>query len=646
MADTVLLEGFGFEPPRVVPAHGELMRRQRASARPRACTVPWWGSSATGRTCSPVTPLSSPTSVTHSLTGVSTLWPSTRIRSDQGRTTAGSTTPAVDMLRAAGVDAVVTTTLAAGSLDEQSESWDPGSLAALDVPVIQAICATTPRSAWEASKMGLSPVDVAMAVAIPEFDGRVITVPISFKETVDAGDELVGAALTAYRTIPDRVDRVAELARQTGDARLCAGVRAQDRSGALCVPDEAEPARQRRRARHTCVCGLSVGSDCEPPAIGSTGSLIRETSSCRSWPTPSATTARRLSVTSREARSAGSRRRPTAPGSPGCPTGCVCRWSSTGVLLPGPCRQPQGRRETRGRISSSRAWTSAVFSYASSHLAGSVRTLSPSTTRPTCRPLITISASTAGWTRCGARMAIVHVGKHGNLEWLPGKGVGLSAECGPDAALGSMPLVYPFVVNDPGEGAQAKRRAHAVIVDHLVPPLTRADTYDDLATLEGLLDEHARVSSLDPAKLPAIRRQVWDCLVAAEIHRDMGLDAGAAIGREFEDPAFDDLLVEVDGYLCELKDAQIRGGLHILGCAPEAEAELDMVLAITRSTRGRCRRFARPWRACSVSRSNRAVHPGIGRCSRASRKSAGGSSAACQSDGWSVRSARAHRRCR
>ena len=86
--------------------------------------------------------------------------------------------------------------------------------------------------------------------------------------------------------------------------------------------------------------------------------------------------------------------------------------------------------------------------------------------------------------------AVVHLGKHGTLEWLPGKGVGLSARCAPDAALGDVPLVYPFVVNDPGEGTQAKRRAHAVIVDHLVPPMTRADAYDELARMEDLLDEH------------------------------------------------------------------------------------------------------------------------------------------------------------
>jgi cobaltochelatase CobN len=172
--------------------------------------------------------------------------------------------------------------------------------------------------------------------------------------------------------------------------------------------------------------------------------------------------------------------------------------------------------------------------------------------------------------------AIVHAGKHGTLEWLPGKGVGLSESCYPDLALGDLPLVYPFVVNDPGEGTQAKRRAHATIIDHLVPPMTRADTYDDLARLEQLLDEHAQVATLDPSKLPAIRAKVWELLVQAEIHRDLGVDDRP------DAEAFDELVTHVDGYLCELKDAQIRGGLHVLGRTPVGQDLVDLLLGLTR----------------------------------------------------------------
>ena len=153
----------------------------------------------------------------------------------------------------------------------------------------------------------------------------------------------------------------------------------------------------------------------------------------------------------------------------------------------------------------------------------------------------------------------------------------LSASCGTDAALGDLPLIYPFLVNDPGEGTQAKRRAHATLVDHLIPPMARAESYGDISRLEQLLDEHSNISALDPSKLPAIRQQIWTLMRAAKMDHDLGLEE-----RPDED-VFDDMLLHVDGWLCEIKDVQIRDGLHILGAAPRGDAEVELVLAMLRA---------------------------------------------------------------
>ena len=173
--------------------------------------------------------------------------------------------------------------------------------------------------------------------------------------------------------------------------------------------------------------------------------------------------------------------------------------------------------------------------------------------------------------------ALVHVGKHGNLEWLPGKTAALSASCAPDPILGNLPLVYPFLVNDPGEGTQAKRRAHATLVDHLVPPMARAESYGDLARLEQLLDEYASIQAMDPGKITAIRGQIWQLIQAAKLDSDLG------VSDQPEDERFDDFVMHLDGWLCEIKDAQIRDGLHVLGQAPGGQERVDMVLAILRA---------------------------------------------------------------
>jgi len=174
--------------------------------------------------------------------------------------------------------------------------------------------------------------------------------------------------------------------------------------------------------------------------------------------------------------------------------------------------------------------------------------------------------------------AIVHVGKHGNLEWLPGKALALSEACYPDLTMDELPFIYPFVINDPGEGTQAKRRAHAVIVDHLIPVMTTADTYNELAKLEQLMDEYVRVQTLDPSKLPLLEAQIWQLVEETRMNQDLHID-------ERPDD-FGVFLQHIDGYLCELKDSQIRDGLHILGRVPEGEDRLNLLMALTRLDNG------------------------------------------------------------
>jgi cobaltochelatase CobN len=172
--------------------------------------------------------------------------------------------------------------------------------------------------------------------------------------------------------------------------------------------------------------------------------------------------------------------------------------------------------------------------------------------------------------------ALVQCGKHGTLEWLPGKGLGLSGSCYPELAIGDLPVFYPFIINDPGEGTQAKRRMHACIIDHLIPPMTQSETYDELARLQQLLGAYANAERIDPEKLPLIQQDIWNAVVAANLHQDLGVDA------QPDDEAYGEFIQHIDGYLCEIGDLQIRDGLHILGQMPKGEQLINLALALVR----------------------------------------------------------------
>ena len=492
-------------------------------------------------------------------------------------------TAEADLLATLGrADAMVVTVLAAGGTKPagaaaggDDETWNVEHLAALDVPILQGLCLTSSRAQWEGNDDGLSPLDVASQVAVPEFDGRIITVPFSFKEIDDDG-------LISYVADPERCTRVAALA--VRHARLRTIPAAQKK---VAVVFSAYPTKHAR-------IGNAVGLDTPASALALLSAMrdhgyqVAELPGMESgdgdalmhalidrggqdpdWLTEAQLADNPIRVAAKDYR----RWFATLPA--GFRQAVEDHWGPPpGELFVDFSNDPDGEIV----IAAMPAGNIVVLVQPPRGFGENPVAIYHDPDLPPSHHYL------AAYRWIGSDLpngfgadAIVHVGKHGNLEWLPGKTLGMSAGCGPDAAVGDLPLIYPFLVNDPGEGTQAKRRAHAVLVDHLIPPMARAESYGDIARLEQLLDEHATIAALDPPKLPAIRQQIWTLIRAAKMDHDLGW------AERPDEEQFDDMLLHVDGWLCEIKDVQIRDGLHILGQAPTGEAQLDLVLAMLRA---------------------------------------------------------------
>ena len=564
LCDTVLMTGFGFAPPAPTPAWGVRSRATSRTDGPTIAVLYYRAQQLAGNTA-----------YIEALCGA--------IENAGGRPLPVFCTslrnPAADLLELlATADAMVVTVLAAGGATPATagaggadDGWDVQHLAALDVPILQGLCLTSSRSRWTDNDDGLTPLDVATQVAVPEFDGRIITVPFSFKEIDDDG-------LISYVADPERCARVAGLA--VSHAMLRRVPAAEKR---LALVFSAYPTKHSR-------IGNAVGLDTPASAIAllkalrdngyhigevpglaaSDGDALMHALIERGGQDPDWLTQGQLA--GNPIRIPAVRYRQWFAALPAeLAESVVAHWGPpTGELYVDRSADPDGEIVVAAMTSGNLV---ILVQPPRGFGANPVAIYHDPDLPPSHHYLATYL-----WLRheFGAH-AVVHLGKHGNLEWLPGKTLGLSADCAPDAALGDLPLVYPFLVNDPGEGTQAKRRAHAVLVDHLIPPMARAETYGDIARLEQLLDEHANVAALDPAKLPAIRQQIWTLMRAAKMDHDLGLD------ERPEDEHFDDMLLGVDGWLCEIKDVQIRDGLHVLGAAPAGESELDLVLSILRA---------------------------------------------------------------
>ena len=441
-----------------------------------------------------------------------------------------------------------------------------GPFAHAGVPVLQAVFAGATERQWAEATRGLSPRDIAMNVALPEVDGRILTRAVAFK-TEARFDAATQAPIVVSEANAERCRFVAALA--AAWVRLARTAPAERRI-ALVLANY--PNRDGR-------IGNGVGLDTPASTVRIMQALAGAGYRVDDAPADGAALMTRLQAGPTNAADAARR-----PAETTLPLACYARFFAA---LPEGVRVTVAERWGKPEADPffrPREGCFALPAVRFGNVAVAIQpargyNIDPETSYhdPDLPPPHGYLAFYA-WLRAAFDAhAAVHVGKHGNLEWLPGKALALSAECFPEAALGPLPHVYPFIVNDPGEGSQAKRRGAAVIVDHLTPPLTRAGSHGALEELERLVDEYFDAASLDPRRCAPLSTRILELAASVGLDRDCGIQAA--------DEA-DDALRKLDGYLCEIKEMQIRDGLHVFGRAPAPERRTELLRAIARSVRG------------------------------------------------------------
>ncbi|NKM35176.1 cobaltochelatase subunit CobN, partial [Rhizobium laguerreae] len=436
-------------------------------------------------------------------------------------------------------------------------------LEANEAIVLQAILSASSREAWLSSSQGLSARDLGMNVALPEVDGRVLARAISFK-TAARYDAAVETNIVASQAEAGRVHYTAELAANWARLRKTS---AGDRRIALVMANY--PNRDGR-------LGNGVGLDTPAGTIEVLRAMRAAGYPVAEIPADGDALIRHLMEG------------PTNSGSDGKiirETLSLSRYNGFLESLPNKIQD-----EVRARWGSPQDdpyFREGVFALPFARFGDLLVGIQPargynidpkeSYHSPDLVPPHGYLAFYAFLRREFGAHAVIHMGKHGNLEWLPGKALALSESCYPEAILGPLPHLYPFIVNDPGEGTQAKRRSAAVIIDHLTPPLTRAESYGPLKDLEALVDEYYEASGGDPRRIRLLSRQILDLVT------DIGLDRDAGIAK---DESEGEALKKLDAYLCDLKEMQIRDGLHVFGVSPEGRLLTDLTVALARVPRG------------------------------------------------------------
>ena len=458
------------------------------------------------------------------------------------------------------------TSFAVGNPHGDSSPNNPlTAVSARQAPVLQVVLAASTEASWEEGLNGLSARDIAMNVALPEVDGRILSRAISFKGEAFF-DEATECPIATYKARGDRVTFVAALAANWASLRRTAPAQ---RQVALILANY--PNKDGRLAN-------GVGLDTPASAVHALALLQQAGYGVKNAPETSAELMEQIMagptnwLTDRATRTGGV----LLP---------IADYMAHYQTLPYELRAQL--EERWGAPESDPFFDPNDGGFKLSILRFGNVTLGLQPARGyNIDPVETYHSPDLipphnylafyFWIRHHQKaQATVHMGKHGNLEWLPGKALALSDSCLPEAILGPMPHVYPFIVNDPGEGTQAKRRAQAVIIDHLTPPLTRAETYGPLRDLEALVDEYYEAAGIDPRRIEHLRREILTLTAASGLDKDIGFE-----GHETGD------LTKLDAYLCELKEAQIRDGLHIFGQTPEGVQLRDLTIALARIPRG------------------------------------------------------------
>ena len=435
----------------------------------------------------------------------------------------------------------------------------------LDIPILQLQLASSTEQDWLSSTRGLHSRDMAMQVVLPEMDGRIITRAISFKAAAHY-DERCQSSVIKYQLHRERAQFVAKLA-----ANYCKLTVKSNSNKRLALIIANYPTKDGR-------IGNGVGLDTPQSTINILNTLVNAGYPVANIPEDGTALIKELlgAVTNNpdtlhhlpcwQSLSLSDYQQYFSQLPPANQQAILSRWGE-------PSQDPKCR-DDRLMISGIRLDQTFVGIQPAR---GFNLDLAANYHDPDLVPPHSYLAFYF-WLRHVYQVdAIVHVGKHGNLEWLPGNGIALSDQCWPDLVLGPMPNFYPFIVNDPGEGAQAKRRIQAVIIDHLMPPMARAELYGELAELEHLVDEYYQAMGMDPARSEWLRGKIIDAVNHSNLGQE--LTGGKAQSN-------DQMLDQLDAYLCDIKEAQIRHGLHRLGQMPPAEKLAETLVSLLRLPRG------------------------------------------------------------